>query len=195
MTPNEIKAELDRRGLSQRDLADAIGMNENHLSKSMRGHRRFSVDEMDRIRAELASDEGAPRGEGLRSIPSLGEVPAGGYDAREQRGGQREWVPNDLPPRAYALTIKGDSMDLIAADGSKVIVDPDDKSLWPGDRYIIRSDDGGTTFKEYQEGPARLLPCSSNDAHKEILLGGTPIYIEGRVIKYILNNPPRRRVA
>ncbi len=83
-------------------------------------------------------------------------------------------------------------MDLIAPDGSTVIIDPDDKKLWPGSRYVIRSADGQTTFKEFQDRPARLVPCSTNPDHQEIELGGEPVTIEGKVIAYIMRDAPRR---
>lgn len=194
MTGEDIKAELTRRGMSQRDLAQAIGMDENHLSKALAGKRQFKVPEMDAIRAELIPEEDASDRMALRSLPVLGQVPAGGFQPSEQRGGRRVIVTDpDVPPRAYGLIVRGDSMDLIVPDGSTVIIDPDDKQLWPGYRYVIRSADGATTFKEYQEGPARLVPCSSNPEHREIGIGTEPITVEGRVFSYMMRDVPRRR--
>jgi len=193
MDAEEIKAELRRRNMSQRDLAAAIDMDENHLSKALAGKRQFKISEMDAIRTELAPDPDLEGRLPIRSIPLLGDVPASSFQPQEQRGGRRLVVSDpDLPPRAYGLTVKGDSMDLIVPDGSTVIIDPDDKKLWPGFRYVVRSADGGTTFKEYQEGPARLVPCSSNPVHKEISLGSEPITIEGRVWSYSMRDMPRR---
>jgi SOS-response transcriptional repressor LexA len=175
-------------------LAEAIDMDENFLSKSLKGTRKFKVPEMDAIRRELAPE---PQPEGhlpIRSIPLLGRVPAGRFQPQEQQGGRRVIVSDpDVPPRAYALEVSGDSMDLIVGDGSTIVIDPDDKRLWPGFRYVVRTDDGETTFKEYQEGPSRLVPCSTNRANREIELGNEPIVIEGRVILYLMRDVPRRR--
>lgn len=193
MSPDEIKAELNRRNMTQRDLAEAVGMDENHLSKALRGSRQFKIPEMDAIRHELAPDPEDPDRLAIRTIPLLGEVPAGTPEPQEQRRGPRLIVSDpDVPSRAYGLRVKGDSMDLIVPEGSTVIIDPDDKALWPGYRYVVRTADGETTFKEYQEGPARLVPCSSNPAHKEIPLGGEQIAIEGRVFSYLMRDIPRR---
>ena len=193
MEPEDIKAELHRRGMSQRDLAQAVGMDENHLSKALGRTRKFTVPEMDAIRAELAPEDGSDDRLPIRTIPLLGDVPAGRFEPQEQKGGRRLIASDpDIPPRAYGLTVKGDSMDLIVPSGSTVIIDPDDKTLWPGFRYVVRSDDGETTFKEYQEGPSRLVPCSSNLEHRDILLGGEPVVIEGRVFSYMMRDVPRR---
>ncbi|WP_420824998.1 LexA family protein [Sphingomonas corticis] len=195
MTPDDIRGELDRRNMSQRDLAQAVGMNEDHLSKALAGRRQFKLHEMDAIRAELAPEPGRDDHLPLRSIPLLGDVPAGSFQPQEQIGGKRLVVTDpEVPPNAYGLRIKGDSMDLIVPDGSTVIVDPDDKKLWPGFRYVVRTADGQTTFKEYQEGPARLVPCSSNPQHHEIELGAEPIVIEGRVWSYSMRDAPRRSI-
>ncbi|WP_010218871.1 LexA family protein [Sphingomonas sp. PAMC 26621] len=193
MDANDIKAELLRRNMSQRDLAQAIGMDENHLSKALAGKRQFKVPEMDAIRQELVPDDADEERLQIRSLPLLGDVPAGSFQPQEQRGGRRLIVSDpDIPVRAYGLRIVGDSMDLIAPAGSTVIIDPDDKQLWAGRRYVIRTSDGETTFKEYRDGPARLVPCSTNPAHKEMLIGAEAITIEGRVFSYNLRDAPMR---
>lgn len=191
MTPEEIRAELDARNLSIRDLADMVGMDENHLSKALKMKRRFQIAEMKAIEEAFAPAPGEP--DPIRTIPLLGDVPAGSFQPSEQKGGRRVAVSDpDTPPRAYALRVKGDSMDLIVNDGDTLVIDPDDKTLWPGRRYVIRTEDGQTTFKEFQADPARLVPCSSNPEHREIMLGNEPITIEGRVFSYSMRDVPRR---
>jgi SOS-response transcriptional repressor LexA len=168
-------------------------MHENHLSKALSGTRQFKVTEMDAIRAELAPDP-EDDDQAIRTVPLLGEVPAGKFQPAEQVGGRR-WAVSDpeTPARAYALTVKGDSMDLVVPNGATLVIDPDDTAFWPGRRYVVRTEDGQTTFKEYQEGPARLVPCSSNDEHKEIMLGHEPVNVLGRVFSYSMRDVPRRK--
>jgi SOS-response transcriptional repressor LexA len=192
MNADDIKAELRRRNMSQRDLAEAVNMSENHLSKSLAGKRLFRLAEMDAIRAELAPE---PDEFTIRTIPLLGSVPAGKFRPEEKRGGRRIPVSDpSTPPNAYALEVDGDSMDLIVPHGTTIVIDPDDRALWPGRRYIIQTEDGQTTFKEFQADPARLVPCSSNPAHEEIPLGGDPVMVVGRVYSYTLRDGdlPRR---
>jgi len=191
LTPQEIRAELASRNMSITDLADAIGMNPNYLTKALGGTRSFKANEMAAIEREFSADpEPEPA---LRRIRLLGEVPAGRPTEAEQRAGR--WIPvadPETPPHAYGLTVKGDSMDLIVPEGTTLIVDPDDKALWPGRRYVVQTEDGRTTFKEFQADPARLVPCSSNDEHADIMLGGEPITILGRVFSYTIRDIPRR---
>lgn len=193
MSPQQIRAELDARGMNIRDLAEATGINENHLSKSLgKAARKITANEMRAIEAVLEPEDLSDR---IRTIPHLGEVPAGKFTAAEQMGGRRVPVADpETPTNAYSLTVRGNSMDLIVPDGTKIVIDPDDKALWPGRRYVIQTEDGQTTFKEFQADPARLVPCSSDPSHKEILLGGEPILVVGRVYSYTMRDTdlPRR---
>lgn len=191
LSPGQIRAELDARGMSIRDLAEAIGMNENYLSKALAGKRGFKPAELAAIENELAPVPGGEQA--LRKIPLLGKVPAGRPAPAEQHNGRWLAVSDpETPPNAYALTVDGDSMDLVVPSGTTLIIDPDDKALWPGRRYVVQMEGGATTYKEFQADPARLVPCSTNDEHKEIMLGAEPILILGRVFSYTMRDIPRR---
>lgn len=194
MTPEQIRAELHARNMSIRDLAEATGINENYLAKSLgKAGRRIQVAEMDAIRAVLVDDRPQPQ---IPTVPLLGKVPAGAFKAAEQMGGRWIAAPDpDLPTNAYALRVDGDSMDLLVPSGTIIIIDPDDKNLWPGRRYVVQNSDGETTFKEFQADPARLVPLSSNPEHKEIALGVEPVVIAGRVISYSLRDSDLQRRA
>ncbi len=192
MTPAEIREELSARGMSIRDLAEATGISENFLTKSLgKANRGFKVHEMDAIREVLGPEP--EELERIRTIPWLGDVQAGSFRPAEQRVGRRIAVSDpETPAHAYGLTVKGDSMDLIVPDGATLVIDPDDVALWPGRRYVVRTEDGQTTFKEFQSDPARLVPCSSNPEHQEIMLGAEPVTILGRVFSYTMRDVPRR---
>lgn len=192
MRPEDIRAELDARNMSIVDLAEAIGMNSNYLGKALRGGRKLLADELIAIQNVLKPEDLSDR---IRTIPHLGSVPAGKFRAAEQQGGRRIAVSDPgTPVNAFALTVEGNSMDLVVPSGTTLVIDPDDKALWPGKRYVIQTEDGQTTFKEFQEEPSRLVPLSTDDSHEEMLLGSEPITIVGRVYSYTMRDVdlPRR---
>ena len=87
-----------------------------------------------------------------------------------------------IPPRAFALRVSGDSMDKEVPDGGTVVVDPEDKDLFP-DRFYVVMVDGEATFKQFKADPARFVPCSTNPAHGDIRIGsGQAFELLGRVI-------------
>lgn len=196
MTPEEIRAALVARNMSIRDLAEATGIQENYLTKSLgKARRRIQVPEMEAIKRVFEDPEDQDR-EQLRRIPLYGQVPAGSPQPAQQRTGRWHAVSDpETPPNAYALTISGESMNLIVPNGATVIIDPDSTALWEGHRYVVQLEDGETTFKEFATDPARLIPCSDDDSHKEILIGNEPIRVLGRVWSYTLRDVPRRRPA
>lgn len=167
--------------MTQVKLAELIGIEANKVSKILSGERKVTVAEMDVIRAVLCDD--SPATPPLRAIPIIGQVAAGNWrEAVEHTASYMPQPDPSTPPRAFALRVTGDSMDHYVDDGGTVIVDPDDKALYPGRFYVIINGDGETTFKQFQADPARLVPCSSNPAHQEILIGGGSFDVVGRVI-------------
>jgi transcriptional regulator with XRE-family HTH domain len=77
----------------------------------------------------------------------------------------------DLPPGEYFITeVRGDSMDRVSPDGSKILVNFADKRLVAGKPYIF-SLRGETTYKYYQPLPIpRLEPHSTNPMNRTIFL-------------------------
>jgi repressor LexA len=179
MDGEEIRRRLKERGLRQVDLARHLGMEENKLSKSLSGERRFRVEEMDKVRAWL----GDPVAVGLDAIPIVGDVPGGNWrEAVRKPIGALPRPDPSIPPRAFALRVAGDSMDREVPDGGTVIVDPEDKDLFP-DRFYVVMVDGEATFKQFKADPARFVPCSTNPAHQDIRIGsGQAFELVGRVI-------------
>lgn len=49
MQTNLLKAKMVSNGLTQRLLAESLGMSKNTLSYNLHGHRPFDVDEVARI--------------------------------------------------------------------------------------------------------------------------------------------------
>lgn len=94
-------------------------------------------------------------------------------------------VAGDLPPgRYFALNVDGDSMDLIAPDRSRVIVNASEQDLLPRRFYIFESDEG-VTFKRYMVDPPRLDPYSSNRQHESLPVNESTRVI-GRVVRVLV---------
>jgi len=74
----------------------------------------------------------------------------------------------DLSPGRYiALTVHGDSMNMVAPEGSTIVVDINDRELVPR-RYYVFALDGAATFKRFMPNPDRLAPYSTNPEHEPI---------------------------
>ena len=179
MDPEEILQLLDARGMSQSELARRIELDQDKLNKALRGKRRISLKEMEAIKKVLFHEHAQP----IRSIPVIGQISAGNW--REAIQHPIDAVPmadNSIPPRAFGLRVNGDSMDLLVDDGALIIVDPDDRVLFNDRYYAVLNADGEATFKQFKTDPARLVPCSSNPAHREIVLGDEFYEVIGRII-------------
>jgi phage repressor protein C with HTH and peptisase S24 domain len=75
-------------------------------------------------------------------------------------------------------------MNLIAPEGSTIIVDVSRKD--PVDKmfYVVANNGGEATFKQFKNNPPRLEPCSTNPTHETIFPHGE-ILIVGRVVRVI----------
>ena len=179
MTGDEIRRRMLARGLKPKDLAEALNLDPPKISKIFSGERQVKAPEMDILRRLLAGDIAQ-----LPGIPIIGQSAAGNWKLAVQRAGASIPQPDpSIPSRAFALKVDGDSMDLLVDDGGTIIIDPDDKNLFPGRYYVVLNSEGETTFKQFKADPARLVPCSSNPAHTDIMLGIDKDYdVVGRVI-------------
>lgn len=178
MDTEEILRRMAQRGIKRADLARHLNLQPNKITKTFNGERQFKVAEMDALR-ELLSDDAPP----LRTIPVIGQVAAGNWREAIQQSQASMPAPDpSIPPRAFALRVSGDSMDLYVDDGGTVVIDPEDKSLYPGRFYVILNEEGEATFKQFNADPARLTPCSTNPSHTDILIGGQKFDVVGRII-------------
>lgn len=178
MDREEILRRMAQKGLKRADVARHLGIEANKITKTLNGERQFKVAEMDALR-DLLSDEEPP----IRTIPIIGQVAAGNWREAIQLSQSSIPAPDpSVPSRAFALRVVGDSMDLYVDEGGTVVIDPEDKHLYPGRFYVILNEDGEATFKQFNADPARLTPCSTNPAHSDILLGGEKFDVVGRII-------------
>jgi repressor LexA len=184
MDIEEIRARMKERHYNQGDLANLLGIDPTAVSKRLTGKRAFRHSEMMKVEAWLGYEGGEPElpSASIRMIPIIGMVAAGSSkEAVEQKLGEMP-VPGSTPAGAVALQVDGDSMDLEIEHGGTVIVDRDDKALFPGRLYVIINGEGETTFKQFENEPARLVPRSTNPSHTPIVIGdGTTFKVYGRV--------------
>lgn len=192
LTHDEILAELKAQAAAKRfklkDLAAHLSIAPARVNEMLSGVRRIQQREMPLL-ADWLGMNGQPDIHILEgaipvtSIPLLGDVPAGNW--REAVRNSHHFIPAPepgMPKAAYALRVTGDSMDKIVRDGATIIIDPTDLDLFNESLFVVRNGDGETTFKQYLDGPARLVPCSNNPEHKVMPLGSEEVTVLGRVI-------------
>jgi SOS-response transcriptional repressor LexA len=190
-----LKSRKKQLKVTDADLAAALGVERSVANKVANGKVELNARRADALAAllQVSRDEllyragiSTVRPDGaqpVREIPLLGSVPGGNWREAIHRSSTTVPVPASEAPRdAYALTVEGDSMDLHVPDGFTIVVAPADLDLFPGRLYVVMNEDGETTFKQYREGPARLVPASSNPNHKEIPISGGGFRVLGRVV-------------
>lgn len=129
-------------------------------------------------------------GDDTRLIPLVSWVAASNFaDAESITASEVDrYIPvTGLDDGDYiALDVKGDSMNLIAPDGSVIVANRRDKNLVDKKFYVIATENGGeTTFKQYRSDfPPRLAPYSSNLDHQAINIQ-EPMRVVGRVTRVI----------
>jgi len=195
VTHDEILEELRRwissNKVSQKELADELGIAPPRVSEMVKGTRKVQQREMPILVRYFGMDEGPDPS--VRRVARIGLVPAGALrEALAEASGSIE-VPAGLPKGVFALEVDGESMNRIAPFGCDVIVDPSDKNLFAGDLYVLNQA-GEFTFKRFMQDPARLVPMSSDPAHKEIALGAEPVNVVGRVVSVLIGAEHLRRM-
>lgn len=123
---------------------------------------------------------------GFQSVPVLAWVSAGKISDIGSLVQEAEEHINiaHLPPGDYFATdVRGDSMDRVSPEGSRILVNAADKALVSGGFYIF-SLRGETTYKIFHGDPVqRLEPFSTNPANRTIFLNGNGWFVVGRVVR------------
>ena len=178
MRKRNLLALVGRYG-RQQALADAVGLSVQYINQMLSGHRSIGEKTARKIEAALQlpvgwmdRDEDTARGFGnvepgpeiVRQVPLISWVQAGHWhEACEVLSLDEvtEWipVPAKLSSRAFALRVRGDSMEPRFPEGAVVVVEPD---IHPKHRdyVIVRFEDGTNEcmFKQYIEDlPNRFL--------------------------------------
>lgn len=190
------QAELSRRLTEKlRRAIDRAAVN-----KMVSGKRAVSGDEM--LAIEEATGFPAPmeNADGLTKVPLLDTlVSAGNLSPREAvrpEDVERYVVASDLPPgNWFALTVEGDSMDLVSPAGSVIFVNRADTRLVEGGFYVVSLEsEAGTTYKRFREYPDYFSPYSTNRDHGPVLLD-VPYRVIGRVYRTLLDIGPAAKAS
>lgn len=180
-----IRQKIEAREEKQGALGRVAGLSPDKMSKFMREDRQLTAEEADKLARYFGlrqDSEPDPR----RDLPIYPLVAAGHWrDAIDEIIGYMPSPDYRLSREAFVVIVEGDSMDKIAREGEAIIVEPRDKRLVHGKYYVVRRNGGETTFKRYFENPARLEPCSHNEAHQPIYPGEEPFEVVGRVVKRV----------
>jgi SOS-response transcriptional repressor LexA len=189
-----IEAARNAKGWPQWKLGEAIGKDQTTISSWERGRTEPTRDDVVRVAIALQmpleeietlgssrTDLFAPR-----HIPFLSWVSAGQISDvgdLEQASEADTVTVADLPPGDFFVTeVRGDSMDRVSPDGSKIIVNVSNRQLLAGKAYVF-SLRGETTYKYFQPDPVpRLEPYSTNPMHRTIFLDQSESWtVVGRV--------------
>ncbi|MGE0668326.1 MAG: XRE family transcriptional regulator [Sphingomonadales bacterium] len=123
---------------------------------------------------------------GIVRVPVVSWVEAGSLaDTVEPYlpGEAAEWVPAAHHHETLiALRVKGRSMDLVAPEGTVVIVDLADRALVDGKHYVFRHE-GRATFKTWRRGPPERLEPRSTDPDYQPIFPVEGVEVVGRVIR------------
>ncbi len=188
---NNIREIRRRNGLTQETVAELAGTTKGQISK-LETAEKLTTTWMEKIARALGVEpfELIADIKAAVRIPLVGWVSAGKFVAARQVDGLQiddcEMIECSgvSPGRCIALTVDGDSMNLVAAPGSVIVVDISNKEMTDGRYYVVASNGGEATFKRFRRNPKRLEPVSSNPTH-EIMFPDDEIRVIGRVIKVI----------
>ncbi|WP_449221173.1 LexA family protein [Tistrella mobilis] len=193
---------LDAAGITKKQLADALGLPPPRVSDMLAGRRRIQAKEIpimakllglepaELLRMDTTSDTSqvltVEPPTAFARIPVVGSVEAG-YWSTVMSLPEHEWswiaVPmlddRISPTQLFALTVRGQSMDLIYPEGTLLVCMPIHhvpRPLEDRDHVIVRHQRNGeweTTVKEYrvdEDGSKWLVPHSSKPSYQAIKL-------------------------
>jgi len=165
---------------------DSYAQHESGLRGLTRSARRYAS-------AYGVSEGWLLTGEGneeITSVPLVSWVSAGTLKKSDgvTSAEIERYVPVANLPRGdwMALTVRGDSMDRVAPEGSIIVLNHADDTLLNDRFYVFSLEGGDATFKRYRSSPRPMLqPFSTNLDHMSIPANDGEFYVVGRVRRVI----------
>lgn len=192
---NNLKVARKAKGLTQTEVAQAIGLTQNGYSYWENGKAKIDKDQILKLAAlfevsvdYLLGNTEAPTSSGVR-VPVLGDVAAGipieavtdivdyeEIDAALARTGE-----------FFGLRIKGDSMEPRMMEGDVVIVRQQDTAD-TGDTVVVLVNGDSATVKKIKYGPDGITLLPTNPAHDPLFYSAAeveqlPVRVIGRVVE------------
>jgi len=196
-----VKDALKHSELSQAELARRLtahlhrAIDRAAVNKMTLGKRAIAGDEMIAIEEITGFPAPLENADGLIKVPMLDSlVSAGNLSPREPvkpEDVERFVAASGLPPGDWiALSVEGDSMDLVSPPGSVIFINRADTRLIEGGFYVVAIEgDHGTTYKRYRASPEHFAPYSTNRDHGPVIIDDE-FRVVGRVYRTMLDIGP-----
>lgn len=185
---DNVRANRERLGLSQEELARRVGLTNSAVSQWEGGRAKPRIGVMKALSeifgmtvSELLGED-AP-GAGMREpVGRSGMVPIRRL-GRTHAGSAVEEIPDDgvveVPagvadrhPHAFMLDVDGDCMDRAYPPGCVVMVDPD-MEPWNGCAVVAETTPGESVMRRYMRGSSTLmLSPDSYEDHEDLVFSG-----------------------
>ncbi|MEN3949946.1 XRE family transcriptional regulator [Iodidimonas sp. SYSU 1G8] len=192
------QAELARRVSARRGMRGKSAVRQQSVNQLEQGEvdaPRYLLELAEVLEVDAAWLSGHGHGDppppavpaaGLVQAPLISWVEAGGLTETVDAyppGEAAEWVPVfHRHDKLIALTVRGQSMDKIAPEGTTIIVDLTDRTLVDGRHYVFRHE-GRATFKTWRKGPPPRLEPQSTDPEYLAIAATDGVEVVGRVIR------------
>lgn len=178
-----IKAARQLKGWNQTQLGDVVGRTKGNIGHWETGKHTPSLEQIAAISVatgfpmpalgvqSAAVSNVAPAPMGGRRVPVITSIQAGMWAEivdSFQPGDAGDWLLTDidLSDSAFALDIRGNSMEPEFKDGDRVIIDPE-IAPQPGDFVAAKNGEQEATFKKYR--PRGM------DAHGNVIFELVPL--------------------
>ncbi|BEO56815.1 repressor [Serratia marcescens] len=197
-----FKARRLELGKTQTQVAEEAGVSQQSIESIESGRTKKSRNLVQLARVLGCSPEWLLNGEDIipladinvRKVPILSYIQAGALTEASpisQFDGDMEYLITelDLSTAAFALRIRGDSMEPEFKEGDLVVIDPEVQP-YPGEFVVAKNGSHEATFKKYRPlgiGPAghtsfELVPL--NPDHATLRTTETPLTIVGTMVEH-----------